>query len=75
MEPALRAKLHNTSGGESETELKELAVSPTIAPCLERAVTIVTPVANIPRAERNSAEEKLGDAALGGLTDVSMPAI
>ena len=39
-------KLHSTSGGDRDTELNELAVSPTSCPCASRAVTMVTPVAN-----------------------------
>jgi hypothetical protein len=67
MELADLAKLHSTSGGVSETELKELAVSPTSCPDAVRAVTMVTPVANMLSAARNSALEKLGAAgALAG---------
>lgn len=40
-----------TSGGWSETELKELAVNPT-KPCGARAVMMVTPVANCANASR-----------------------
>ena len=36
MEPARRARLHSTSGGLSETELKELAVRPTSVPSAPR---------------------------------------
>ena len=72
MEPAERAKLHSTSGGASETELKELAVRPMKLPCASRAVTMVTPVANMPSASRNSEVEKLGGRALGGVTVESM---
>ena len=39
-------RLHSTSGGVSDTELKELAVSPTRVPSAARAVTTVTPVAS-----------------------------
>ena len=53
-------RLHSTSGGESDTELKELAVSPTSSPVTERAVTIVTPVANMASDARNSAPENAG---------------
>jgi hypothetical protein len=52
MEPADKAKLHNTKGGSKDTELKELAVKPTKAPSGARAVTMVTPVANRPNARR-----------------------
>ena len=41
-------------------ELKELAVRPTGWPSAVSAVTMVTPVANMPSAARNSCEEKLG---------------
>lgn len=64
MERACRERLHNTSGGSKETELKELAVNPIRAPVGVRAVIIVTPVANAPNASRNSSEEKLGGDAL-----------
>src|SRR6218665_3693645 len=60
------ARLHSTSGGSSDTELKELAVSPTHLPPALRAVTLVTPVANMPRASRNSRGEKLGGWARTG---------
>ena len=63
MDPADLARLHSTKGGDKDTELKELAVSPTKAPAALHAVTIVTPVANIPKAWRNSACEKLGAMA------------
>src|SRR6218665_2946517 len=54
------ARLHSTSGGSSDTELKELDVSPTNLPAALRAVTMVTPVANMPRASRDSRGGKLG---------------
>src|SRR6218665_3879398 len=60
------ARLHSTSGGSSDTELKELAVSPTNLPAALRAVTMVTPVANMPRASRNARGEKLGGRARTG---------
>src|SRR5690348_6207311 len=59
-------RLHSTSGGSSDTELNELAVSPTRSPAALRAVTMVTPVANMPSALRNSREEKLGGSARAG---------
>ena len=62
-EAATRDKLHSTKGGVSDTELNELAVSPTKLPSAARAVTMVTPVANMPRAERKSLEEKTGAVA------------
>src|SRR3990167_720746 len=67
MEPAERARLHSTRGGVSDTELKELAVRPTNLPWASRAVTTVTPVANMPSASRNSVGEKLGGRACFGL--------
>ena len=41
-------------GGVSDTELNELAVRPTSVPSSARAVTMVTPVANMPSAARNA---------------------
>src|SRR3546814_8573742 len=46
--------LHSTSGGLSDTELKLLAVRPTGVPSTVRAVMMVTPVAKVPSALRNS---------------------
>jgi len=63
IERAACARLHNTSGGDSDTELNELAVSPTSSPVGRRAVTMVTPVAKVPSAARNWALEKPGDSA------------
>src|SRR3546814_17779977 len=48
------ARLHSTSGGLSDTELKLLAVRPTGVPSTVRAVMMVTPVAKVPSALRNS---------------------
>jgi hypothetical protein len=75
MDPAMLDRLHNTSGGDSDTELNEFAVRPTSVPSPARAVTTVTPVANMPNALRNSAWEKLGGIARWGLTFVSIVAI
>src|SRR5258707_11905118 len=47
-------RLHNTSGGFSETEAKELQVTPYGLPSAAIAVTIATPVANVPSALRKS---------------------
>ena len=47
---AVLDKLHHTSGGWSDTELKLLAVSPISDPLRSRVVTIVTPVAKAPSA-------------------------
>lgn len=63
MEPALRAKLHSTKGGFIDTELKELAVKPISPPSVLRAVTMVTPVANMPKAARNSEAVNVGGNA------------
>src|SRR6185369_3374107 len=41
-------------GGSSDAELKELTVAPTRSPFGPHAVTIVTPVANWPRALRKT---------------------
>ena len=60
MEPAMRDKLQSTSGGLRDTELKELAVNPTSSPAGVRAVTMVTPVANIASEALNSRAEKPG---------------
>lgn len=75
MEPADFARLHNTKGGVSDTELNEFAVRPTRVPAALRAVTIVTPVANIPNAWRNSAGEKLGAVARAEVSISGMTAI
>src|SRR5882757_2775595 len=47
-------RLHSTSGGFSDSEAKELQVSPYGRPSADIAVTIVTPVANVPSALRKS---------------------
>src|SRR5580704_12076157 len=44
---------HSSSGGSSDTELKELAVMPTGSPSGRTAVMTVTPVANSPNASRS----------------------
>ena len=53
---ALRVErlLHSTSGGFSDTEVKEFAVIPCSLPSRPRVVMIVTPVAKVPSALRNS---------------------
>ena len=58
MDDALEARLQSTKGGLNETELNELTVSPTASPDAERAVIIVTPVANIASEARNADVEK-----------------
>src|SRR5262245_30268384 len=47
-------RLHRTSGGFSETEANELQVTPYGFPSAAIAVTMVTPVANVPSALRKS---------------------
>src|SRR5215475_9528766 len=49
-----RNKLHKTSGGLSDTEAKELTVSPALRPSGTAAVTTVTPVGKQPSASRKS---------------------
>jgi hypothetical protein len=49
---ALRRKLHNTSGGSSETAANELAVRPSSLPSGVRVVITATPVAKRPSACR-----------------------
>ena len=49
------ARLHNTSDGFSETELKLLAATPASRPSSARVVTTVTPVAYVLIALRRSA--------------------
>ena len=68
----VRARLHSTSGGLSETELNELAVRPTSVPSGARAVTTVTPVAKLPSASRNSRCVKPGAKAREGGVGASM---
>jgi phage tail tape-measure protein len=51
---ARRSMLHSTSGGSSETELKELIVRPTGAAAASRVVTTATPVAKRDITRRNS---------------------
>src|SRR5260370_32327223 len=59
-----RARRHSTSGGFRETEVNELTVTPAGRPSLLRVVTIVTPVANCPRARRNSFSSNLAPLLL-----------
>src|SRR5258708_7247032 len=47
-------RLHSTSGGESDTALKEFTVIPTGSPAAVRVVTTVTPVTNAPSTWRSS---------------------
>jgi len=55
-----RRRLHSTMGGCNETELKELAVTPTGEPWASNVLTMVTPVPNRPSARRRSV------ASMGG---------
>src|ERR1017187_6606773 len=66
---ALRSTHTRTSGGVSETEVKELAVMPCEAPEASRTVTTVMPLANLPQMRRNcccSVRDKAGSGG-GGL--------
>lgn len=54
MLPEVFARLHNTMGGSSETELRLLALSPTSPSSLSCVVTMVTPVAKEPSALRKN---------------------
>lgn len=44
----------NTSGGSSDTDVKEFAVKPRGVPSSARVATTVTPVTKLPSAQRNS---------------------
>ncbi|MCY1359476.1 hypothetical protein D9M69_460480 [compost metagenome] len=50
--------LQRISGGSRDTELKLLAVTPARVPSGAVAVTMVTPVAKLPRARRKARESK-----------------
>ncbi len=55
-----------------DTELNELAVNPINSPVALRAVTMVTPVANMPKAARNSGEVNVGAVAwVSGLREAA----
>ena len=58
-------RLHNTSGGASDTELNELAVSPNNVPSARRVVMTVTPVANCDKAFLKCAASKSLDGVRG----------
>lgn len=68
-----RDRLQSTKAGVRDTELKELAVNPTSRPSAVRAVTMVTPVANIASEARNSVGENRGmlALALGSVINIS----
>src|ERR1700691_3074449 len=50
---SLRSTHTRTSGGTSDTEVKELAVMPCAAPLASCTVTTVMPLANLPQMRRN----------------------
>jgi hypothetical protein len=54
-------RLHSTSGGSIDTELKELAVRPTKLPSGSRVVITVTPVANWDKAWRKWSASNSGE--------------
>src|ERR1700674_4095511 len=56
---AARDTLNNTNGGDSDTELNELTVSPRRSPASEDAVTTATPVGNTLSASRKARSSKL----------------
>jgi len=60
------ARLHNTSGGRSDTDVKELIVKPAVRPSAQRAVTTATPVGKAPSARRNSRSSVTAVSAAGG---------
>src|SRR5205814_7372749 len=75
-------RLHNTSGGLSDTEANELQVTPYGLPPAAIAVTMVTPVANVPSALRKSrgsiaelslANSLAGSAGCLGESDIQRP--
>src|SRR4051812_41857712 len=74
-------RLHNTSGGFSDTEANELHVTPYGVPSAAIAVTMVTPVANVPKALRKSrgsiaelsvANSLAGSAGCLGASDIRL---
>ena len=66
-----RAGLHSTSGGLSETELKRVGRQADRVPSAPRAVTMFTPVANMPSAARTRQTRRRRSAPGGGLTAAS----
>src|SRR5437588_5084251 len=74
-------RLHNTSGGFSDTDAKELQVTPYGLPSPVIAVTMVTPVAKVPSALRKSrgsiaelslASSLAGSAGCLGASDIHL---
>ena len=71
----LRDRLKRTSGGSSDTELKELTVSPTGACPGRDAVITATPVGKRPSVARKEDELKLGaEAVISGRETSECPA-
>ncbi|MCY1447084.1 hypothetical protein D9M71_636870 [compost metagenome] len=71
------SRLQRISGGSSDTELKLLAVTPTLWPSVPQAVTMVTPLAKLPRARRNWRGSMLFSAVVMRLSwdpSVALPA-
>src|SRR5580658_1782784 len=66
---------HKSSGGSSDTEVKELAVTPTGSPSGRTPVITVTPVANSPKASRSSrwVGGLLTSSHLGGVRHARCP--
>src|SRR5665647_581540 len=60
---AFRAMLNRTSGGSSETELKELTVAPSRSPSEVRLVMTATPVGKSESTSRNARAGSGADAA------------
>ena len=58
------ARLHITSGGDSDSELKELTVKPANSPLTPRVVMTVTPVTKFPNALRRSVESIVGSVTM-----------
>jgi hypothetical protein len=64
---------HSTSGGSSESELKELAVRPTARPSASRQVAIVTPVVKRPSVLRRALASNGGMPPMVGPNPVCAP--
>src|SRR5260221_7818284 len=65
-QPAVRARLHSTIGGSSDTELKELTVRPSALPPGPSVVTRQTPVGKQPSALRKSRGSRLDRGSASG---------
>jgi hypothetical protein len=72
------ARPHSTSGGRSDTDVKELIVNPAVRPSAQREVTTATPVGKAPSAQRNSCSSVIAVSAArgdpGGLSTQRSPA-